>query len=334
MKNSKEKVIIFLPLPIFLISLCMGAYYIPIFKTIDILIYKISGFTIFNKVLDLRSINVLCNVRLPRIVLSMLVGASLSVSGASFQAILRNPLVDPYILGLSSGAAFGAALSMTFFNIPIQISAFIFACIGVGVCYFISMENNEISVVSLVLSGVVVSSIFTALLSIIQIIVDPLKLQGMVYWVMGSFHTANWDQVYSSLPYMIIGISVIYILRWKMNILSLGETEAKMLGINPEKDKIIIIICATILASSSVAVCGIISLVGLMIPHILRMIVGPDNKKIIPLSITLGASYLTLVDTISRNLLTYEIPIGIFTTLLGAPFFIYLLRKTRAGGWQ
>lgn len=334
MKRFIEKVLIILPIPVFLITLSIGAFHIPVDKIVDILIYKINGYTIFNKVLDRESITVLFDVRLPRVILSMLVGAALSVSGASFQALLRNPLVDPYILGLSSGAAFGAALSLYFLVIPTQLSAFIFGCISVGVCYFLSRSRGELSVVALILSGVIISSIFTALLSILQIMMDPLKLQGIIYWTMGSFHTSNWNKVFSCLPLITMGIFAIYILRWRINILALGDREAKVLGVNPERNKIFIIIAATLLASSSVAVSGIISLVGLMVPHIVRMIIGPDNTKVIPISICLGASYIAIVDTLSRSLFTFEVPIGIFTTLLGAPFFIVLLRKTRAGGWN
>lgn len=334
MKKFIEKVLIILPIPVFLITLSIGAFHIPVDKIVDILIYKINGYTIFNKVLDRESITVLFNVRLPRVILSMLVGAALSVSGASFQALLRNPLVDPYILGLSSGAAFGAALSLYFMAIPTQLSAFIFGCISVGACYILSRSRGEISVVALILSGVIISSIFTALLSILQIMMDPLKLQGIIYWTMGSFHTSNWSKVFSCLPLITMGILAIYILRWRINILALGDREAKVLGVNHERNKVFIIIAATLLASSSVAVSGIISLVGLMVPHIVRMIIGPDNTKVIPVSICLGASYIAIVDTLSRSLFTFEVPIGIFTTLLGAPFFIVLLRKTRAGGWN
>ena len=334
MKIIKAKVILLLPIPVFLISLCLGDYSIPVKEVVDIILYKIIGYTMFSKTLNAKTINVLIYVRMPRVVLSMLVGMALSVSGASFQAILRNPLVDPYILGVSAGAAFGAALAMFFVNISVQISAFIFALISVGICYSIANYNREIYTIRLILSGVVISSVFTALLSMLQILVDPLKLQGMVYWIMGSFHTANWDKVLSVMPYMLIGTISIYILRWKLNILSFGEEDAKVLGLNTNRTRKLIIIASTLLASSAVSVSGIISLVGLMIPHIVRMMFGPDNRKIIPLTICLGASYLTVVDNISRTLMNYEIPIGIFTTLLGAPFFIYLLRRTKAGGWN
>lgn len=333
MKKTLQIFILFLPVPIFFISLCIGSYYISIDNVIDLIIYKISGYTIFNKVIDAKSMNILFDIRLPRIILSMLVGGSLSVAGTSFQSVLKNPLVEPYTLGLSSGAAFGAALAVSFLNIPTQLSAFIFACISVSICYVVATKDGETSIVSLILSGVVVSSVFTAFLSILQIMLDPLKLQGLIYWTMGSLHTSNWDKVIAVLPYMIVGFVIIFALRWQLNILSLGENESKVLGINPRIYKIIFIGASTLLASLSVSVSGIISLVGLMIPHILRMIFGHDNSRLIPLSLCLGAAYLTVVDCFSRNLFSFEIPIGILTTILGAPYFISLIRRTRAGGW-
>lgn len=334
MKKVAEKFVILLPIPIFLITLCIGAYHIPIYKVIDLILYRLSGYTIFNSIIDINSLNVLFEIRLPRVILSMLVGAGLSVAGTSFQAVLKNPLVEPYTLGLSSGAAFGAALALSFLNIPVQIASFIFACISVAICYLAATKDGDTSVVSLILSGVVISSIFTALLSILQIMIDPMKLQGLIYWIMGSLHTSSWEKVHSIIPYMFVGFLITYIFRWKLNILALGEKDAIILGVNPKKYKIMFIFAATLLASSAVSVSGIISLVGLMIPHILRMIFGPDNRKMIPMSFCLGASYLAIVDCFSRNLFSFEIPIGILTTIIGAPYFIILIRKTKAGGWQ
>lgn len=212
MKKDIEKLIYFLPIPVFLITLCIGSYHIPIAKVIDLMLYKISGYIFFHSVIDTNSLNVLLEIRLPRVILSMLVGASLSVSGTSFQAVLKNPIVEPYTLGLSSGAAFGAALALSFLNIPVQISAFIFAIMGVAICYMAAMKDGDTSMVSLVLSGVVISALFTALLSILQIMIDPLKLQGLVYWIMGSLHTSSWEKVASVLPYMVIGFLLTYVL--------------------------------------------------------------------------------------------------------------------------
>lgn len=333
-KNILEKLVYFLPIPVFFFVLCIGSYDLNVQGIIDIILYRLSGYTIFATKLKPEAITVLINVRLPRVVLSMLIGAALSVSGASFQSLLKNPLVEPYTLGLSSGAAFGAALSMAFLAIPVQISAFIFSLISISICYVIAQKKGEASVISLILAGIIVSSIFSAGLSIVQLMVDPLKLQGLIFWTMGGFYTATWGKVIYSLAFMAVGFTLIYIFRWKLNILSLGDNDAKMLGLNPIFYKVVFIFSATLLASSSVAVSGIIGLVGLMIPHVSRMIFGPDNSKLIPLSMAFGASYLTIVDTFSRSLFTFEIPVGIFTTFLGAPFFIILLRKVRSIGWD
>ena len=322
------------PIPVFIAALCIGSYGLHITEIIDIVLYKISGYTVFNTALTSSAITVLIDVRLPRVILALLVGTALSVSGASFQSLMRNPLVEPYTLGLSSGAAFGAALSMAFLNIPLQVSAFVCAMVSIAVCYGIAQKKGEVSVISLILAGIIISSIFTAGLSVIQIMVDPLKLQGLIFWTMGGFYTATWGKVLSSVGFMAVGFILIFIFRWKLNILSMGDRDAKILGVNPKVFKLIIIFAATLLASSSVAVSGIISLVGLMVPHICRMMFGPDNAKLIPLSMTFGASYLMIVDTVSRNLFTFEVPVGIFTTFLGAPFFIILLRKVRSIGWN
>ncbi len=334
MRKTAEKIALLSPIPVFLITLCIGSYYIPITKVMDLIFYKVSGYTFFHSVIDANSLNVLFEIRLPRVILSMLVGASLSVAGTSFQAVLKNPLVEPYTLGLSSGAAFGAALALSFLNIPVQISAFFFACMSVVICYLVATKDGDTSVIFLILSGVVVSAFFTAFLSILQIMIDPIKLQGLVYWIMGSLHTSSWEKVISVFPYMLVGFSLIYIFRWKLNVLALGEKDSIILGVNPQKYKFIFIFAATLLASSAVSVSGIIGLVGLMVPHVLRMLFGPDNRKLIPMSFCVGAAYLAVVDSFSRNLFSFEIPIGILTTMIGAPYFIMLIRRTKAGGWQ
>lgn len=275
--------------------------------------------------------SIIFDVRLPRILLSFLVGGSLAVSGCSIQAIFRNPLTDSYILGLSSGAAFGAALALAYAFLPVQLSAFIFGLLAVGLSYFTARKNKNVSIVSLILSGIIVSGIFTALLTIVQFFSDPFKLQSIVHWTMGNLHNANWEKLRSSVIPVTIGVFVIFVYRWRLNVLALGDDEAKTVGINPEKDKIIILIAATLASSSAVAVAGIIGLYGLMVPHMIRMITGPDNQKSIPLNFLLGGTFLLIIDDFSRTISSFEIPIGVFTMLLGAPFFIYLMKKTNIG---
>jgi iron complex transport system permease protein len=275
--------------------------------------------------------SVIVDVRLPRILLTFITGGALAVSGCSIQAIFRNPLTDPYILGLSSGAAFGAALALAFVFIPVQLSAFIFGLLAVGLSYFMARKNKNVSVVSLILSGIVVSGIFTALLTIIQYFSDPFKLQSIVHWTMGNLHNANWSKLQSSIIPITVGVIILFIYRWRLNVLALGDDEARTAGINPDKDKLIILLAATLASSSAVAVAGIIGLYGLIVPHMVRMMIGPDNRQSIPLNFLFGGMFLLIIDDFSRTISGFEIPIGVFTMLLGAPFFIFLMKKTNIG---
>ncbi len=278
---------------------------------------------------------VIFQVRLPRILLAMIVGASLSISGAAFQGIFRNPLVSPYILGLSSGAAFGAALSLAYLpGLSMQLAAFFFSLVAVGITYSLATTKRITPVVSLVLAGVIVSAVFDCLLALIQIAVNERALQSIVYWIMGGFGASSWSKIYGTFPFFALGCAVILILRWKLNVLALGDEEARSVGLNPELYKAIFIIAATLAASSAVAVAGVIGLVGLIVPHILRMIFGPDHRTIIPLSITFGSSFLLLADDFARAGMGFEVPVGVITTLVGAPIFAWLLRNARSGGWE
>lgn len=275
--------------------------------------------------------SVIIDVRLPRILLTFITGGALAVSGCSIQAIFRNPLTDPYILGLSSGAAFGAAFALAFVFIPVQLSAFIFGLVAVGLSYFMARKNKNVSIVSLILSGIVVSGIFTALLTIIQYFSDPFKLQSIVHWTMGNLHNANWSKLQSSIIPITVGVIILFIYRWRLNVLALGDDEARTAGINPDKDKLIILLAATLASSSAVAVAGIIGLYGLIVPHMVRMMIGPDNRQSIPLNFLFGGMFLLTIDDFSRTISGFEIPIGVFTMLLGAPFFIFLMKKTNIG---
>jgi iron complex transport system permease protein len=313
-----------LPLPVILASLFIGPSHTATPGAIVDLFIKTSD--------DSNLIqSIIFDVRLPRILLSFLVGGSLAISGCSIQAIFRNPLTDSYILGLSSGAAFGAALSLAYAILPVQLSAFIFGLLAVGLSYFSARKNKNVSIVSLILSGIIVSGIFTALLTVVQFFSDPFKLQSIVHWTMGNLHNANWEKLGSSVIPITVGVFVIFVYRWRLNVLALGDDEAKTVGINPERDKIIILIAATLASSSAVAVAGIIGLYGLMVPHMIRMVTGPDNQQSIPLNFLFGGTFLLIIDDFSRTISSFEIPIGVFTMLLGAPFFIYLMKKTNIG---
>jgi len=313
-----------MPLPIILASLFIGPSQTASPDAIFNLIFNHSGNTNLVQ-------SVVFDVRLPRILLTFLVGGSLAISGCSIQAIFRNPLTDSYILGLSSGAAFGAALALAYSFLPVQVSAFIFGLIAVGLSYFMALKNKNVSIVSLILSGIIVSGIFTALLTLVQFYSDPFKLQSIVHWTMGNLHNANWEKLQSSVIPITAGVVVLFIYRWRLNVLALGDDEARTVGINPEKDKLIILIASTLAASSAVAVAGIIGLYGLIVPHMVRMIIGPDNRQAIPLNFLFGGMFLLIIDDFSRTLSGFEIPTGVFTMLLGAPFFIFLMKKTNIG---
>ncbi len=275
--------------------------------------------------------DIVLQVRLPRICLAFMVGGALTVSGASLQAIVRNPLVSPDILGLSSGAAFGAAAALTTGWLPVQTAAFICGLLAAILSYLLALHRQRLSLVSLVLSGIIIGSIFTALLTIVQVCHDPFKLQSIVHWTMGNLHTANWTKVRSAIWPVAAGVLFLFVFRWRLNVLALGDEETKAVGLNPEREKLLVLIPATLIATASVAVAGIISMVGLAAPHMVRMMVGPDNNRTLPASFLFGGTFLVLVDDFSRSLSSYELPVGIFTTLIGGPFFIYLLKRAESG---
>lgn len=273
--------------------------------------------------------NILVNVRLPRILLTFLVGAALSVSGAVLQALFRNPLVDSYVLGISSGAAFGASLAIVLSLGMVSLFAFVAGAIAVAITYFIAYSNKQTSTVSIVLSGMIVSGIFLALLTMVQYLTDPYKLQAIIKWTMGNLNAASWVQVEHSVIPITLTIGCVYVYRWRLNLLSLGDQATRAVGVNPLPDKIILILCATFMTSTTVANAGIISFYGLFLPHIVRMLLGADNSKSIPGNIFLGGTFLLVIDNFSRALFVFEIPIGIFTTILGGGFFVFLMKKNK-----
>jgi iron complex transport system permease protein len=277
---------------------------------------------------------ILFQVRLPRVIAAVIVGAALSMAGAAYQGLFKNPLVSPDILGVSSGAGFGAALAILFSTAAwmIQISAFIGGILAVLASYFLSRLYKNGQILVLVLSGVIVSAFFGALLSITKYVADPYeKLPTIIFWLMGSLSSVRYNDILAILPAIIFGGGVLILIRWRINLLSLSQDEAKTLGIDLKKITRIIIICATLLTAASVCISGIIGWVGLVVPHLGRMITGPDYKKLLPLTIVMGASYLLIMDDLSRTIIATEIPLGILTALLGAPFFAYLLWRRKTG---
>jgi iron complex transport system permease protein len=330
MTNRKLFIVLIylLPVPVVLGSLFVGpSHHVSISEMTRIFMSRIQGFQ------DATLGSIIWDIRMPRIILVFIVGSVLAMSGAALQAVFRNPLVDPFVLGLSSGAAFGASLAMAVSFFSVQVSAFLFGIVAVAASYAMARKNGKVSIVSLILAGIIVNGVFTALFTIVQFISDPFKLQTIVHWTMGDFHNANWNKVQSVVIPAVMGATVLVLFRWRLNVLSLGDEEARAVGARPEREKIIILLAATLASSAAVAVAGIISLYGLLVPHSVRMLAGVDNQRSIPLNLFLGGSFLVVIDDVSRTLAGFEIPIGVFTMLIGAPFFIFLMKKT-AIGWE
>ena len=279
---------------------------------------------------------VILQIRLPRVLMAMLVGAGLSISGASFQGLFRNPLVSPAILGVSAGAGFGACLGILMFGgqpIAIKLLAFVFGILAVIGAYMISKLKTGSSLLMLVLAGVIVGAFFTALIGLMQYVADPEEqLPAMVFWLMGSLAGASYRELLWGAPLIVIGSSILLLLRWRINVLSLGEEEAQSLGINTQWLRWIIIVAATFVTAAAVAMTGMVGWVGLVIPHVGRMLVGPNHKVLLPASISIGAMYLLIIDNVARTATAAEIPLSILTAVIGAPFFAYLLRRT-GGRW-
>ena len=270
------------------------------------------------------------NVRLPRVVLALLVGCCLASAGAAYQGTFQNPLVSPDILGASQGAAFGAAVAILLGlgSFGISALAFGFAILTVMLVVAVAQAARGNQVLTVVLAGVMVSSLFSAGVSFTKLIADPTdQLPAITYWLMGSLTGAKPADITLAAPPMAFGLIALYVLRWRINILTMGDEEASTMGVNTKRLRMVIIIAATLVTAASVAVTGMIGWVGLVIPHLSRMLIGSDFRKLMPASMLMGAGFLLLVDDVSRLLTTAEIPIGILTAFIGAPFFLYLITR-------
>lgn len=280
--------------------------------------------------------SIIWNIRLPRVLLGVLVGASLSMAGASFQGMFKNPMADPYIIGISSGAALGAALAIIFkleFSIlgfsSISFFAFLGALVAVTMVYNIARVKNQVPVTTLLLSGVAIGQFFTAIMSFLMVIFNK-DMNKIIYWTLGSLSGKGWSPVITiSLPVIMTMIILNFFAR-DLNIMLTGEESAKSLGVNVEKTKVYILLLGTFITSVVVSVSGIIGFVGLIIPHVVRLIIGPDHRILLPASALLGGIFMIFSDTIARTIISpIEIPVGIVTALFGGPFFIYLLRTKK-----
>lgn len=276
-------------------------------------------------------------VRLPRCILAILVGMGLSASGAVYQALFRNPLVSPDILGVAAGCTFGAALALILPGSSfalVRILAFAFGLAAVFSALGIARAVGVKPILILVLAGLVVTSFFNAFVMILKYMADPYnQLPAIVFWTMGSFSRAEWKDVHTLVPIVGLGLVLITLLRYRLNVLSLGDIQARSLGVNPKMYRILLIVISSLIVALSVATCGQICWIGLVIPHIARTLVGPNHKRMIPVTITLGGLFMLLTDDLARTLTAAELPISIITALIGAPLFAFLLYKNRGSGW-
>lgn len=334
-KDASWKIIILLLVLIFIfiLSFAVGKYPVSPGELLKILIAQVVPLEqTWSDTVE----TVIFQIRLPRICAAILVGAALSTAGAAYQGMFKNPLVSPDILGASSGAGFGAALGifLSLNMVGVQFMAFLGGLLAVGLTYAISIRIRHDSTLALVLAGIMIGSLFSAAISLIKYIADPYDtLPAITFWLMGSLASINQHDVYMALAPILLGGVLLNLLRWRLNVMAMGEEEARVLGINTTLMKTIVIVCCTFMTAAAVSISGMIGWVGLVIPHFARMIVGPNYQVLLPASILLGGAYLLFVDDLARLLATIEIPLGILTALIGVPFFLYLLLKNKSG-WK
>lgn len=282
--------------------------------------------------MDPNAVTIFWNIRLPRILSAVFIGASLSAAGAAYQSMFRNPLVSPDILGVSSGASLGAAIAILCgqANWVVQLAAFTGGVCAVALSYIISRKSPHSQTLSLVLTGSMVMALCNAGVTMIKYVADPNDvLQQITFWLMGSLTKTDMESfLWSGVP-MTVGLAVVLLLRWRLNVLTLDEEEARSLGINVRRTRLIFIAASTLLSASAVCLGGLIGWVGLMVPHMARALVGADSGRLMPACAMLGGAYLLLMDDLARSILTMELPIGVVTSIMGAPFFVYLIIRRK-----
>jgi iron complex transport system permease protein len=317
-------------LAVLLASLCLGRYPVAPKTVLQVLV---SRFVPIARTWDATVETVVWQVRLPRALTAALVGAALASGGAVFQGLFHNPLVSPYVLGVSSGAGFGAAVAILLgaSAAVTQASAFATGAVAVSLTWLVARSGRDRSQVTLVLAGFVIGSLFSSLVAGAQYVADPsTKLPQIVFWLMGSLASVQWTDLLRAALVIVPCLVAITVLRWKLNILSMGDEEARSLGENPGAMRVVLIGLTTMTTAVSVAISGVIGWVGLVVPHLARSIVGPDARRLIPASIALGAIYMMIIDNVARTLTMAEIPLGILTGIVGAPVFALLLRRSRS----
>lgn len=310
-------------------AVCLGKYPVSAKESLSILFREI---TFQEQTADGMTVNVVLKLRLPRILLSIFVGAALSISGACYQGVFKNPLVSPDFLGVSSGACIGAAVAILLGLTSLYISSFAFigGLIAVVLTSLIPILIKNRSNIVLVLSGIIVSSLMSSILGFIKYTADPnTELASITYWTMGDFSYASLNDLLPMMLVIIPPMIILLLLSWWVDVLSMGEYEARTLGTNVRLIRTIVVICSTLLTAGSICFAGTIGWVGLIIPHFSRMLVGSSNRKVLPISCILGGLFMLLVDTLTRLVGVIEMPVSIMTGIVGAPFFIWLLFKRR-----
>jgi iron complex transport system permease protein len=325
-------VLLVLPFLLFLYSLTLGLYPISVEDVARILIARVyspagDGVSSVAETLVLR-------IRLPRILAALLIGAAMAGTGTAFQGLFKNPLVDSNLLGVTSGAGFGAALALSLglASSSVQLFAFGFGLLAVSLAFFGSRLYRTAPMIVLTLMGVLIGSFFGSLTSLLKYLADPLDtLPAITFWLMGGLTGVTWKDIPLLAVVTSFGGTFLWLMRWRLNILSLGDEEAVTLGINVTRTKFLIIIGCTVMTAAAVSVGGVIGWIGLVIPHAGRIIVGPNHLRLLPVSLSLGACFLLVIDDISRTVLPAEVPLGVLTGLIGVPLFILLLRRNRTG---
>jgi iron complex transport system permease protein len=312
----------------------IGSVPIPVKDTVRVILSRFISLETSD--ISRNTVSIIWNLRLPRVLLAALIGASLALSGVSFQGLLRNPLADPYTIGVSSGAAVGATAAMflrqlTGLNFPQMIPLFAMAGAFAALFFIYNMAKigGKVPVVTLILGGVVVSSFLSAIISLLMVLSGE-NMHGIYFWLSGGLILRSWPQLWFVLPYLILGFIVLFFYARELNVLLMGEEVALTLGINVERTKKVLLFVASVVTAAAVSVSGMIGFIGLIIPHAVRIITGPDHRVLLPASALVGASFLVWSDVAARTVLApQELPVGIITAFVGAPFFIYLLRKKK-----
>lgn len=316
-----------------LLSLSVGRYPLPISDII--------GFIFGQKTVDEHTALLLTEVRLPRILAALLVGGALSVSGVAYQGMFKNPLISPDILGVSSGAGFGAALAilLSWSMLGIQLSAFAFGLAAVLIALALSKRISGVHSQALVLllSGIITGAMFGAFISLTKYIADAeYKLPDITFWLMGSLTNVTATQVLTIAPIVLLTVLPLYFSSWRLNVLSFGEDEAHTMGVQVQRLRLVVILSATLLTATVVSITGLIGWIGLVVPHIARFIIGSDNRYLLPTAFMLGSSFLIVIDLLSRTLSALEIPLGIIASIIGAPIFFFVLKsvKSKQSVWE